>query len=82
MASQAGYSPDHFSRLFKRILGISPQAHAIRVRIDRARQLLIESSLTISQIADALGYDDVFFFSRQFKARTGQTPGQYRQSGG
>ncbi len=81
LAAQAGYSPDHFTRLFKRILGISPQAHVIRVRIDRARHLLVESSLTISQIADALGYEDVFFFSRQFKAKTGQTPGQYRQAG-
>lgn len=81
MAARAGYSPDHFSRLFKRIMGIGPQAYVIRTRVDRARQLLVESSLNISQIADALGYEDVYFFSRQFKASTGQSPGAYRRSG-
>ena len=46
--------------------------------VSRARQLLAETGLTISQIAEALGFRDVFFFSRQFTQRTGQTPSAYR----
>jgi AraC-like DNA-binding protein len=50
----------------------------VEARLNRARQLLLESTLSVSQIADELGYEDVFFFSRQFKERTGRTPTEYR----
>lgn len=78
MADQAGYSTDHFARVFKSVLGQSPQAFAVRARINRACQLLTESPLTISQIASAIGYEDIFFFSKQFKQKMGMTPTQYR----
>lgn len=78
LAEEAGYSPDHFARVFRRILGQTPQAFAVQARINRGCQLLLESDLTVTQIADALGYDDVFFFSKQFKQKTGLTPKQYR----
>ncbi|MCK6473311.1 MAG: AraC family transcriptional regulator [Planctomycetes bacterium] len=78
LAQEAGYGPDHFARIFKKVMGQGPQAYVVRARIDRARQLLAESALTISQVAEALGYSDVFFFSRQFKQLAGQTPSAYR----
>jgi len=78
LARQAGYSVDHFGRVFREVMGRSPQAFVVAARIDRARQLLTESSLSVSQIADALGYRDVYFFSRQFKSKTGWTPTAYR----
>lgn len=81
LARTAGYSPAHFARVFKEIIGIGPQAYVIRARIDRAKQLLVESSLSISQIADVLGYENLYFFSRQFKSKTGSTPRQYRTGG-
>ena len=52
--------------------------HPLAARLARARQLLAETGLTISQIAETLGFRDVFFFSRQFTQRTGQTPSAYR----
>ncbi len=78
LAKTAGYSVDHFSRVFAKITGQRPQACVIEARLTRARQLLAETGLTISQIAEALGFRDVFFFSRQFTQRTGQTPSSYR----
>ena len=81
LADRAGYSVDHFSRVFRDLLGQSPRDFQVSARIDRARQLLSESSLTVSQIADALGYRDVYFFSRQFKQRTGRSPTEYRRAG-
>lgn len=78
LAGQAGYTPDHFARVFRSVLGVAPQEYIVAGRIDRACQLLVESSLTVSQIGDALGYRDVYFFSRQFKQRTGLSPGKYR----
>lgn len=78
LAKSAGYSVDHFSRVFKKVTGQRPQECLIEARLARARQLLAETGLTISQIAEALGFRDVFFFSRQFTQRTGRTPSAYR----
>lgn len=79
LAAQAGYTADHFGRVFESVIGLSPQAYAVQVRIDRARQLLLSTDLTVNEIADALGYQDVFFFSRQFKQKVGVPPSQYRR---
>lgn len=78
LAQTAGYSVDHFSRVFAKITGQRPQEWIIAARLARARQLLAETGLTVSQVAEALGFRDVFFFSRQFTQRTGQTPTAYR----
>lgn len=78
LAQAAGYSVDHFSRVFEKVTGQRPQEWIIAARLARARQLLAETGLTVSQVAEALGFRDVFFFSRQFTQRTGQTPTAYR----
>lgn len=79
LARSAGYSVDHFSRLFLKVTGLRPQNYAIRARMARARQLLAESNLTIGMVAEALGFQDIFYFSRQFRQQTGQTPSAYRR---
>ncbi len=79
LARAAGYSVDHFSRIFARVVGEGPQEHVINARIERARLLLAESSLSVGMIAEALGFRDGFFFSRQFRQRTGRTPTEYRK---
>lgn len=78
LAAQAGYSPAHFSSLFKKVTGQTVEAAIVQARIDKARQLLRQSDLSIGQVAEATGYRDVYFFSRQFKIKTGQTPTRYR----
>jgi len=78
LAKRASYSPAHFSSLFKKVTGQTVEAVIVQARIDKARQLLRRSDLSIGQIAEAAGYRDVYFFSRQFKSKTGQTPSQYR----
>jgi YesN/AraC family two-component response regulator len=78
LAKRASYSPAHFSSLFKKVTGQTVEAMIVQARIDKARQLLRRSDLSIGQIAEAAGYRDVYFFSRQFKFKTGQTPTQYR----
>jgi AraC-like DNA-binding protein len=80
LAEHAGYSPAHFSRVFKTVMGVSPQQHLMQARIDRATQLLLETDWSINRIAQVLGYNDVFFFSRQFKRVTGKTPTAIRRS--
>ena len=79
LARQAGYSVDHVSRVFRKITGARPQDYIINARIERARQLLTESNLTVGMIAEALGFRDIFFFSRQFRQKAGQTPTEFRR---
>jgi len=80
LATKCGYSCDHFSRIFKRICGVGPESFVVQSRVNRAQELLAESGLSISQIADALGYLCPFFFSRQFKQKTGSSPETYRRA--
>jgi len=80
LASEAGYSADHFSRIFLSVTGLRPQDYLIKARIDRARQLLAESDLTIGEVATRVGFSDIFYFSRLFRQRTGQPPSAFRRS--
>lgn len=79
LAKQAGFSRTHFTRVFANTIGLPPNRFIILRRIERARQLLDESTLSVSQIADSLGYSDVYFFSRQFKKITGSSPSDWRK---
>ncbi len=77
-AALADLSTDHFSRLFSLQTGTSFRRYAIDVRLERARHLVEETTLAIGEIALVMGYDDVFLFSRQFKARYGVAPTHLR----
>jgi len=80
LALAAGYSVDHFSRIFLKIIGLRPQYYIIQAKIERACQLLSESNLTIGAISEVLGFQDIFYFSRQFKQKIGQSPARYRKA--
>lgn len=81
LSQHAGYTKDHFARVFKKVVGQTPHDYLINARVRRARQLLLESNLSIKEIASALGYRDIYFFSRQFKAKMGMTPSEARRRG-
>lgn len=78
MAARAALSRAQFTRRFVAQLGLSPAQYLIQARIDRAHQLLAETGMTVTQIAAALGYTDVPYFSRQYKQRTGRSPSDVR----
>jgi len=77
-AREMHFSPAHFSRVFKASTGQSPRDFLIGARLSQARHLLTETNLAVGEIAERLDYADVFFFSRQFKQKTGLSPLQYR----
>ncbi len=79
MARDAAMSRSHFSRQFAERFGIPPLQFLIRARIDRAQILLKETRMTLEQIAEATGYQDVFYFSKQFKTTTGTPPAKWRR---
>ena len=82
LAQEAGLAPDHFSRVFRDVLGERPQAFVLRSRIARAQQLLLQTDLQVGEIALLLGFRDGFYFSRQFRAFSGVPPSRYRRVGG
>jgi AraC-like DNA-binding protein len=80
LARRSCLSPSQFSRRFCALTNMSPGNFVVQARVQRARQLVLETEMSISQIAYALGYSDVHFFSRQFKQCTGQSPGSLRRT--
>ncbi|NBD26530.1 helix-turn-helix domain-containing protein [Paenibacillus glycinis] len=78
LAARAQLSPRYFSIKFKEMIGTSVQSYMIRTRIERAQHLLMHAGMNVTEVADALGYRDIFFFSRQFKQYTGKSPSEIR----
>jgi AraC family transcriptional regulator len=79
LASLAGYSPDHFSRLFKKSFGLPPHQYVLTRRVERAKTLLRAGDLPISNVAHACGFGSQAHLTAAFKRRTGVTPGAYRR---
>ena len=77
IADSIGISRSHLYRAFIKHLGISPNDYITRFRINRACSLLRNSDLTISNIANSVGYDDPLYFSRVFKKVKGVSPSMY-----
>ena len=78
LSARAGLSLSHFFALFKRATGRTPVDFLIRVRMHLAAGLLTGTNLKIKQVAELLGYDDQFYFSRVFKLFHGLPPREYR----
>lgn len=74
LAKEAGLSRSQYARRFHQLFDGTPHAFQISLRIEKARSLLCESQMQVSEIAESLGYRDVAHFSRQFKHKTGCTP--------
>lgn len=79
LAGLAGYSPDHFARLFKQGFGLSPYQYILQRRIERAKSLLLDRTHSIAEVAMQCGFASQAHFHTTFKARTGVTPGAYRK---
>lgn len=70
-----GYTKDHLIRIFKRHFDITPHQYLIRVRMDHARWLLENTSLTLEEVAANVGYGDFSAFYRAFRGVYGISPG-------
>jgi AraC-like DNA-binding protein len=78
IAHYTGYSPSHFSTLFRQRTAQSPLAYFNQLKIERACQLLTDTDMQINQICHLVGIDDSYYFSRLFKQYHGISPKQYR----
>lgn len=79
LARMLGYSRTHFSGLFKQVMGVCPKEYLCQLRIEQAKDLLRGTTMSIEDVARAIGHsDDLAFFYRFFKQRVGLCPGAYR----
>ena len=74
-----GFSPSYFSALFKRETGENFVRYLTRVRIDRAKELLQQTNLSVSEVCARVGYNDLKHFTQTFKKETSLSPAQYRK---
>lgn len=79
LASSLGYHRVHLSKAFKQRTGLSPKQFLLKIRMDKARDLL-GGTLTIEQVASSVGFNDALYFSKQFRKHTGIPPSEYRAS--
>ncbi len=80
LASVAGLSPHHFGEAFKISMGQPPHRYVMGKRVTRAREMLRNHELPISEVAYALGFASQSHFTTQFGRVTGITPGRFRRS--
>lgn len=73
-------SQDYCQKLFKREFGSTPYAYQIDRKMQVAKSLLANTRLSISEIAERLGYTDIHYFSNLFKSKCGCRPSSYRKS--
>ena len=78
MAAAVHLSPYHFARMFRRSSGMSPHAYLTKRRLERARELLASTSLSMQEIARRVGYRNQAHFTRVFHVGTGSVPRRYR----
>lgn len=79
VAEHVHLHPNHLSELFKKETGIKFVDYVTRTRMQRAAELLASTPAKVSEIASAVGYEDMKYFSGMFKKFTGLTPNGYRE---
>jgi AraC family transcriptional regulator len=80
LSDEAHYEYGYLSNLFSSMEGITLEQYIIRQKIERVKELLLYDELSLSEIADRLGYSSVAHLSGQFKKITGLTPSELKKS--
>lgn len=77
-AEKYGYNISYFSQLFKKLVKTSFAEYFILLKMDKAKSLIINSNMSLQSIAEAVGYDDYYHFSKMFKKYAQYSPKEFR----
>ncbi len=77
LAQLCGMSTDYFRKTFEKMYGISPMKYLHNFRIKKAKAILQSDYVSIGQIAESVGYSNIYHFSKMFKQYTGMSPSEY-----
>ncbi len=80
LANYIGYSPYHFSRIFKERIGLPPLYYVSSLRLEKAKDLLLHTHLSIRDIALEIGQQSLGTFTTRFTERVGVSPSNFRNS--
>jgi YesN/AraC family two-component response regulator len=80
LAGKVNLSPSYLSDLLKRETGLNAQDHIHYFVIEQAKNILLQTNQSVSEIAYSLGFEYPQYFSRLFKQKTGKTPLEYRSN--
>jgi YesN/AraC family two-component response regulator len=80
LARQVGMSKYRLSHLFREVLGVTFRDYLLKVRLERAKTLLAAGHISITEVAQDVGFGDLARFDKVFKRYTGFTPSAYRSS--
>nr|WP_150959186.1 AraC family transcriptional regulator [Aneurinibacillus sp. XH2] len=78
IAEELHLSRSQCSKIFTRVYGIPPRQYLSRLKLNKAKQLLVNSDMTIEEISSRLGFGSISHFSRQFRRWSGMPPTQFR----
>ena len=79
MADTVNLSVPHLEQLFRREVGTSPIYYLRDLRLEKARELLEESFMRVKEVGSTIGMSDQSHFVRNFKAKYGLSPSEYRK---
>ena len=79
VAKYSNMSPYHFLRVFKKVYGETPNEFLIRLRIEKAKKMLITENLSVSEVCERVGYISLGSFSSLFFKQVGMAPTLYRR---
>lgn len=79
LAEEFHLNPQYISQLFKNEIGVGFLTYLTNIRIEKAKKLLLSTSLSVAEIAEKSGYGDYRVFTKVFKKSEGITPSQYRR---
>ncbi|MEE1161871.1 MAG: AraC family transcriptional regulator [Acutalibacteraceae bacterium] len=80
LAEKFNLSESHFRKLFKGFTGLSPVEYRNGLRVEHAKELLNQNTVSVAEVARAVGIEDQFYFSRIFKEAEGISPLRYKKS--
>ena len=79
-AASTPYTKEHLIRLFREEYQVTPYEYRLRKKMEQARALLLNSMLSVKEIAEVLGFSSQYHFSNCFKARIGKSPSDFRKT--
>lgn len=80
IAADSGISDVYFRKIFKECYGMPPAKYLSSLRIKKAKQLLISDGISVGEAATAVGFSDIYVFSKAFKRIVGITASEYVRS--
>ena len=78
LSTQAGIKKTQFLQAFRNVTGTTPKQYMLTLRLEHARDLLLETDWPIAHIAEKTGFEDAFYFSRCFRQRFSRSPRAFR----